>query len=140
MDYLCRDEEMVDASKVAIMGHSKLGKIALWAAAQDSRIALVVASQSGCGGAALWRRRVGETLHHMVTRLPYWLCRNAGKFVGQEDDLPLDQHMLFVTSGLIQKVFSHAYKSYRRVHLGSVRLAQINGVYFQPLNFCACLS
>ena len=45
-------------------------------------------------GAALWRRTYGETLEKMVTRFPYWLCRNAHKFVGQEDDLPIDQHEL----------------------------------------------
>jgi len=53
-----------------------------------------ISAQSGCAGAALWRRRSGETLEKMVTRFPYWLCRNAWKFVNQEDDLPVDQHML----------------------------------------------
>lgn len=76
------------------MGHSKMGKTALWTAAQDNRFALAISSQSGCAGAALWRRKSGETLKKMVTRFPYWLCRNAWKFVEQEDDLPIDQHML----------------------------------------------
>lgn len=77
-----------------IMGHSKMGKAALWTAAQDERFALAISAQSGCAGAALWRRRSGETLEKMVTRFPYWLCRNAWKFVNNEDDLPVDQHML----------------------------------------------
>lgn len=93
LDYLETDED-VDAARVAIMGHSKLGKAALWTGAQDERFAAVISAQSGCAGAALWRRRSGETLEKMVTRFPYWLCRNAWKFVGQEDDLPVDQHML----------------------------------------------
>ena len=76
------------------MGHSKMGKTALWTAAQDTRFALAISAQSGCAGAALWRRKSGETLKKMVTRFPYWLCRNAWKFVEQEDDLPVDQHML----------------------------------------------
>jgi hypothetical protein len=84
----------VDAKRVAILGHSKMGKATLWAAAQDTRFALVILAQSGCGGAALWKRDFGENLEKMVTRFPYWLCRNAGKFVRQEDDLPIDQHML----------------------------------------------
>jgi hypothetical protein len=93
LDYL-QTLERIDATRVAIMGHSKLGKAALWAAAQDQRFALVVAAQSGAGGAALWRRKAGETLNKMVTRFPYWLSRNAWKFVGNENDLPVDQHML----------------------------------------------
>ncbi len=93
MDYLETDDD-VDHTRVAIMGHSKMGKATLWTAAQDERFALAISAQSGCAGAALWRRRSGETLDKMVTRFPYWLCRNAWKFVNQEDDLPVDQHML----------------------------------------------
>ncbi len=93
MDYLETDDD-IDQTRVAIMGHSKMGKAALWTAAQDERFALAVSAQSGCAGAALWRRKSGETLKKMVTRFPYWLSRNAWKFVEQEDDLPVDQHML----------------------------------------------
>ena len=93
LDYLHTDDD-VDHTRVAIMGHSKMGKATLWTAAQDERFALVISAQSGCAGAALWRRRSGETLEKMVTRFPYWLCRNAWKFVNQEDDLPVDQHMM----------------------------------------------
>jgi hypothetical protein len=93
MDYLRTDDD-IDPTRVAIMGHSKMGKAALWTAAQDERFALAISAQSGCAGAALWRRRSGETLEKMVTRFPYWLCRNAWKFVSREDDLPVDQHML----------------------------------------------
>ena len=93
LDYL-ETEADIDAGRVAIMGHSKMGKATLWAAAQDERFALAISAQSGCAGAALWRRKFGETLEKMVTRFPYWLSRNAWKFVNQEDDLPVDQHML----------------------------------------------
>ena len=93
LDYLEQDPE-IDARRVAVMGHSKMGKAALWTAARDQRFAMAISAQSGCAGAALWRRKSGETLKKMVTRFPYWLCRNAWKFVEQEDDLPVDQHML----------------------------------------------
>jgi hypothetical protein len=93
MDYLETDRD-IDAKRIAIMGHSKMGKATLWTAAQDSRFALAISAQSGCAGAALWKRNFGETLEKMVTRFPYWLCRNAWKFVRNEDDLPVDQHML----------------------------------------------
>ena len=93
MDYLELDAD-INHMQVALMGHSKMGKAALWTAAQDERFALVISAQSGCAGAALWRRRSGETLKKMVTRFPYWLSRNAWKYIEQEDDLPVDQHML----------------------------------------------
>ena len=93
LDYLATDDE-VDHTRTLLMGHSKLGKAALWAAAQDQRFALVISVQSGAGGASLWRRRIGETLEKMSSRFPYWLCGNARKFVNREDDLPVDQHML----------------------------------------------
>ena len=93
LDYLETDRD-VDARRVVAIGHSKMGKAALWTAAQDERFAMAILAQSGCGGAALWKRNFGENLEKMVTRFPYWLCRNAAKFVRNEEDLPVDQHML----------------------------------------------
>lgn len=93
MDYLETDPS-IDAKRVAVMGHSKMGKATLWAAAEDTRFALAISAQSGCAGAALWKRNFGENMEKMVTRFPYWLCRNAWKFVRNEEDLPVDQHML----------------------------------------------
>lgn len=93
MDYLETDRE-VDAKRIAAMGHSKMGKATLWTVAQDPRFALAISAQSGCAGAALWKRNFGENMEKMVTRFPYWLCRNAAKFARNEDDLPVDQHML----------------------------------------------
>lgn len=93
LDYLETDPD-IDAKRIVAMGHSKMGKAALWTCAQDPRFAMAILAQSGCAGAALWKRNFGETMEKMVSRFPYWLCHNASKFARNEEDLPVDQHML----------------------------------------------
>lgn len=93
LDYLETDQD-VDAKRVAIMGHSRLGKTVLWAGARDTRFAMVLSSCSGEGGASLSRRNYGETVKHLNHNFPYWFAKNYLKFGEHVDQLPVDSHEL----------------------------------------------
>jgi hypothetical protein len=95
LDYLEHDKN-VDAKRVALTGVSRLGKTVLWTGAHDPRFAMVIASCSGEGGAALSRRNYGETIAHLTapTRYPYQFAKNYGKYAETPNDSPIDAHML----------------------------------------------
>ncbi len=95
MDALEKDPD-VRGDQVVVVGHSRGGKCALWAAANDPRFAMCIANNSGCTGAALQRNKGEEceTIRKITERFPYWFCQNFSKYSDREEMLPVDQHML----------------------------------------------
>ncbi len=87
-------EPAVDPKKLTVIGHSRLGKTALWAGAQDTRFRIVISNNSGEGGAALMRRNIGETTASITKAFPHWFTKTYSNYSGNESSCPIDSHML----------------------------------------------
>ena len=93
MDCL-QNDPLIDSTRVAVHGHSRLGKTALWAGACDPRFKMIISSCSGCGGAALARRMFGETYLALGNIMPHWFVSPLKKYFAQEEKMPFDQNFL----------------------------------------------
>jgi hypothetical protein len=92
LDYLQADAD-INGRRVAVIGHSRLGKAALWAAAQDERFAAAISNESGCAGAKVSRRNYGQTIEDITIGFPHWFCRDVVNY-RDPNRLPIDQHEL----------------------------------------------
>lgn len=96
LDYVSL-EPKIDASRAAVIGHSRLGKTALWAGAIDERFGLVCPNNSGCGGVALHKREFGENIeahlsHRDNCQDAFWFTEAFAESWGEESSLKFDQH------------------------------------------------
>ena len=91
MDWIESRPEL-DARRVAVLGHSRGGKTALWTGAQDERFAMVISNGSGCGGARLGRANdpKAETIKSILNNFPNWFCPAFTEWVGRDTELPHD--------------------------------------------------
>ncbi len=93
VDFLQTDKS-IDKKKIAVVGHSRLGKAAILAGAFDERIALIIPLQAGCGGTSPSRGKIGESVKRINTSFPHWFCDEFKKFNDAPERLPFDQHSL----------------------------------------------
>jgi hypothetical protein len=107
IDYVVTDSA-IDKDRIAVVGHSRLGKAALLAAAFDERIALVIPHQAGCGGSAPSRGKTGESVKQINERFPHWFNARFKEFNEQPERLPFDQHELVALVAPRPVLFSNA--------------------------------
>ena len=93
VDYIMEDDDL-DNNRIAVIGHSRLGKAAMLAGALDERIEIIIPSQSGCGGTSPNRFNVGESVERINTSFPHWFNDSYKEFNRQVEKLPFDQHSL----------------------------------------------
>ena len=93
LDYL-QGDPAVDGKRVALIGHSRLGKTVIWTGARDPRFAIVYSSCAGELGTSLARRDFGETVDDMAANFPWQFAGNIQQFPAHWNKLPVDTHMV----------------------------------------------
>ncbi len=93
MDWLLT-QPGVDTKRIAVIGHSRLGKTALLAGMLDERFACVISNASGCSGAAITRGKTGEHVSDITRQFPYWFSAVYRQYADNENSMPFEQHWL----------------------------------------------
>src|SRR6185369_11358159 len=107
VDYLHMNPD-IDTARIAVVGHSRLGKTALLAGAFDDRIDLIIPLQAGCGGTAPSRGKIGESVEKINTSFPHWFNDEFTKFNTQPEKLPFDQNCLVALCAPRPVLFANA--------------------------------
>lgn len=129
VDYLVTDDDL-DAKRIAVVGHSRLGKTALLAGAFDERIALSIPHQAGCGGTAPSRGKVGESVAKINAGFPHWFCGEFKEFNKEPERLPFDQNCLVALCAPRPVLFSNAVEDQWANPTGQFEVLQAaDGVY-----------
>lgn len=87
-------QDWVDTDNIAAIGHSRLGKTALWCGANDTRVKYTISNDSGCSGAAITRCKTGEHVAQITHNFPMWFCERYLDYVDREDAMPFEQNFL----------------------------------------------
>jgi len=93
-DYVETLGDIIDLENLAVMGHSRLGKTALWCAANDTRFKYAFVNCSGCSGDAITRQKTGEHVKEICRAVGYWFNEEYKKYIDNEENMPFDQHWL----------------------------------------------
>lgn len=132
VDYLVTDDDL-DPARIAVVGHSRLGKTALLAAAMDERIAMAIPLQAGCGGTAPSRGKIGESVKQINDRFPHWFCGAFKQFNDQVDRLPFDQHSLVALVAPRPVLFANAVEDEWANPVGQFEVLKAAGPVYRLL-------